>query len=155
MVDGTELIILPTPEDDGTNGTPDGPETLSGTEKQRARFIAYLRDTANVRASCAKAGLNRSTIYRWRKRWATFRREWDDALEDACDILEGAARDLALNGNAQLLQFLLKAHRPAVYGDRARLDMIDVNLAMLTEKQLERLANGEDPINVLATTGEG
>lgn len=79
------------------------------------RFLAALRNSGNVRASCQAAGIDRRTAYRNRDQYATFKREWKGALEDACDILEAEARKRATQGSDLLLIFLLKAHRPDVY----------------------------------------
>jgi len=82
------------------------------------RFLDRLRNSGNVRASCKAAGVPRRTIYNWRSKWVTFADEWDDALDDACDILEAEAWKRAVDGQSdRLLMFLLKAHRRAVYGD--------------------------------------
>jgi hypothetical protein len=89
-----------------------------------ARFIKRLRNTGNVRLSCEAADVPRSTVYRWRDKWSTFADEWDEALEDACDLLEEEAWRRAIdNGSDRLLMFLLKAHRQDKYGDRQELDI--------------------------------
>ena len=77
----------------------------------------------NVRASCLAAGIARKTAYVWRDRWATFAAEWDEALEDACDVLEAEARRRGMSISDRLLMFLLKAHRPEVFGDKAQVDI--------------------------------
>lgn len=101
----------------GTNGT------LAGNRPAMNRFLARLRDTGNVRLSCNAAGVPRSTAYRWRDRWSTFADEWDEALEDACDILEAEAWKRAIEKNSdRLLMFLLKAHRPDKYKDRSAVE---------------------------------
>ena len=85
-------------------------------------FIEKLRDSGNVRMSCEASGLPRSTAYYWRERFVTFRNEWDDAMEDACDILEATAWKRAVKeGSDRLLMFLLKAHRREKYSERAEI----------------------------------
>ena len=97
--------------------------TLANTDAKRAAFIAALRNSGNVRASCLAAGIARKTAYVWRDRWATFAAEWAEALEDSCDVLEAEARRRGMSVSDRLLMFLLKAHRPEVFGDRAKLDI--------------------------------
>ncbi len=81
----------------------------------RPTFLAALRNSANVRASALMAGISRKTAYDHRKRSTKFRDEWDEAMEDACDVLEAEARRRAVGGSDTLLIFLLKSHRPQRY----------------------------------------
>jgi len=97
--------------------------TLANTEAKRAAFIAALRNSGNVRASCNKAKISRRTAYNWRNRWAAFAAEWAEALEDSCDVLEAEARRRGMAVSDRLLMFLLKAHRPEVFGDKAKVDI--------------------------------
>ena len=97
--------------------------TLANTEAKRAAFIAALRNSGNIRASCNKAKISRRTAYNWRNRWATFAAEWAEALEDSCDVLEAEARRRGMSVSDRLLMFLLKAHRPEVFGDKAKVDI--------------------------------
>jgi len=92
--------------------------TLANTDAKRAAFIAALRNSGNVRASCLAAGIARKTAYVWKDRWATFAAEWAEALEDSCDVLEAEARRRGMSISDRLLMFLLKAHRPEVFGDK-------------------------------------
>lgn len=115
-------------------------------------FLRALRDSGNVRFACQEARIDRTTVYRHRRLSATFARQWDEAREEAADILEFEARRRALtgvreeryligggkilhdnNGNPltevttrysdTLLIFLLKGARPEKYADRARIDV--------------------------------
>ncbi len=99
-------------------------------------FIAALRRTGNVRAACKAAGISRTAAYNARNAFADFKALWDEALEDACDDLEGEARRRAFKGvkkpvyqqgalvgyvqeySDTLLIFLLKAHRPEKFRER-------------------------------------
>ena len=97
--------------------------TLANTDAKRAAFIAALRNSGNVRASCLAAGIARKTAYVWRDRWATFADEWAEALEDSCDVLEAEARRRGMSVSDRLLMFLLKAHRPEVFGEKQQVDI--------------------------------
>lgn len=119
--------------DSGANGT------LTRNREAMDRFLERLRNSGNVRAACKAAGVPRRTVYRWRHRFVTFRDEWDEALEDACDILEGEAWNRALKKKSdRLLMFLLKAHRRHLYGDRLNVSIGDIDAAI--ERELEKLA---------------
>jgi hypothetical protein len=88
-----------------------------------APFLKNLADTANVRAAAAAAGIDRRTAYYRREKVHAFRAAWDEALEDACDLLELKARERALKGESDtLLILLLKAHRPGVYRETIRTE---------------------------------
>ena len=100
----------------GTNGT------LASNREAMDRFLEKLRNSGNVRLSCRAAGVPRRTAYNWRDKWVTFRQDWDEALEDACDILEGEAWKRAIEGQSdRLLMFLLKAHRPDKFKERTEV----------------------------------
>jgi hypothetical protein len=83
-----------------------------------------FRDTSNVRAASSACGISRMTAYRLRDRDPEFAREWQEAEDDACDLLEAVARERASNGSDTLLIFLLKAHRPAKYRETTRHDVV-------------------------------
>lgn len=109
------------------------------------RFLATLRETANVRLAAEAAGVSRKTAYAHKKSNATFQQSWDDALEEAVDLLEREARRRAFEGVEEpvffqgkqierdgvpvvvrkysdvLLMFLLKAHRPRKFRERVEL----------------------------------
>lgn len=110
-------------------------------QQQKARrktwtpvFLECLRDTANVRLACTRAGVSREAAYRLRERDPAFAAAWQDALDDACDLLEARAREWATIGveeevwhqgqiagktrkaDSAMLRFLLQAHRPELYG---------------------------------------
>ena len=99
----------------------------------RPAFLAMLRNSANIRLSCAEAGISRTIAYQHRDADAQFARDWDDALEDACDLVEAKARQLALEGSERMIELILRAHRRRVYGER-----LDVTIAV--QRAAERLA---------------
>jgi hypothetical protein len=101
----------------------------------RPKFIAALRNSGNVRAACQQAGVPRRTAYRHKARSPEFADDWDEAVEDACDYMEGEAFRRAMQGvdkpvtvagerevikdySDSLLMFLLKAHRPGKFRER-------------------------------------
>ena len=105
----------------------------------RAAFIERLRATGNVTLAAAGAGVGRQHVYRTRNRSKKFRRLWDEALEQAVDLLEGEARRRATGTredvwyagrvvgtkpvyDSALLMFLLKAHRPHKFRDNVKVE---------------------------------
>lgn len=89
----------------------------------RPAFLAMLRNSGNVRLSCEVAGIKRGSAYEARDTDPDFRAQWDDALQDACDLIELKGKALALQGSERLIEFFLKAHRPEVYGDRLKVSV--------------------------------
>ena len=104
----------------------------------RSDFIERLKATCNVTLAAAGAGVNRQNAYRARSRSKKFRRQWDEALDEAVDLLAaearrratGISRDVWHAGkvvgtervyDSGLLMFLLKAHRPQLYRDNVKV----------------------------------
>ncbi|HUV73849.1 MAG TPA: hypothetical protein VMW79_06045 [Anaerolineae bacterium] len=98
----------------------------------RPVFLAALRNSANVRAATQAAGIDRTTAYKARNRSQEFRRQWEEAMEDACDLLEAEAFRRAMASSDWLLRMLLSAHRPERFRDTTRHE--------LTGKDGDRLA---------------
>lgn len=61
-------------------------------------FLDELRLTGNVAKSARTAGTNTSAVYQLREKDADFKAAWENALEDATDMLEAEARSRALEG---------------------------------------------------------
>jgi hypothetical protein len=89
----------------------------------RPTFLATFASTGIVRLACHAAGISRTQAYRERQRNPHFAQAWDQAEEDATEALEAEVRRRALSVSDTLLIFLLKARRPAVYRDNARLEL--------------------------------
>lgn len=95
-------------------------ELPSHADEWRPVFVEALRNSANVRAACKAAGVSREAAYKSRRRSSAFAKAWNEALEDAVDMLEAIAIDRARKQSDLLLIFLLKAHRPAKYRETIR-----------------------------------
>lgn len=98
-------------------------------------FLDALRKLGNVAHSSKAAGIDRGSLYRYRARHPDFARRWQDAIDEATDVLELEARRRAVVGVERpvyqggklvgsvrefsdlLLIFLLKANRPEKYRD--------------------------------------
>lgn len=92
------------------------------TDRARDLFLAKLRESCNVTASCEAAGIGRSTAYQWREEEAEFAAQWAEAEEAAADALEQVAWDRAKSGQSdRMLEILLKGHRPK-YRDKQQVE---------------------------------
>lgn len=139
--------------------------------KQRA-FLTAFRECGNVRAACEAAGIARSSHYRWLNSDQAYQDAFEIATDDAVDLLEAEARRRAIEGwdepvgwykgeaggvvrryDSTLLIFLLKGMRPERYADRVELKtaLSRIDLTQLPDHLLERIANGEHPLAVLAS----
>ena len=117
----------------------------------RRGFLAALAETGNATAAARCVGVARSTPYMAAERDPDFAAEWNEAIEEATDGLEIAARKRALGENISyrftktgepilhpitgepyyehvssdaLLTLLLKAHRPEKYKERSAVETI-------------------------------
>lgn len=81
----------------------------------RPAFLKVLANTGNIRASCQAAGISRPEALRAYERSPKFRKEWDEAMEDAADALAALAWKRAREGSDPMLMFLLRAVRPETY----------------------------------------
>jgi hypothetical protein len=107
------------------------------TAKWKQRFLRALRQSPSVKDACRVAGVSRKTAYAHRKLDEVFAERWQETLEGAVDDLEVVAFKRAAEGDSQVLTFLLRCHRPAIYRDVARME-IDTRLCgviMLPQKE--------------------
>ena len=106
-----------------------------GRKSWKPLFLNTLRGTGNVRLAASNAGVARQVVYRARDSSDKFRADWDEALEEARELLEAEARRRAAIGvdepvfykgevvgqirkySDNLLMFLLKAHWPEKFRD--------------------------------------
>ena len=64
----------------------------------RNAFLDCLREKGNVTAAARLVGIDRVTAYRWRDADADFAQAWDDAIEEAADLIELEAHRRAVSG---------------------------------------------------------
>jgi hypothetical protein len=91
-------------------------------------FLEVLRNSGNVRAACTSVERSRRAVYRARDEDSEFADLWEEALEEAMDVLAAEAWNRARNGSDQLLMFLMKAHRPSVYADPSPVQINNQNV---------------------------
>lgn len=84
---------------------------------QRKFLTAYEQDPFISRAASA-AGIQRRSVWRWRKDDPVFAEAFAEAEELATQSLEEEALRRARSSSDTLLIFMLKAKRPEVYKDR-------------------------------------
>lgn len=115
--------------------------TQADPEAKKTRFIAALSKSGVIGTACKYARFGRTTAYKWRDEDETFKKLWDEALEDSTDLLEEEARRRAHDGTLKpvyqggecvghireysdlLIIFLLKARRPEKYRETIRQEI--------------------------------
>ena len=118
------------------------------TKKARERFLVSLGKLGNVHDACRSARVGRSTAYQWRSGSKAFAEQWDQALDEAADVLEAEVRRRAVTGvlspvyhkgqvvgrvrkySDVLLMFLLKSVRPQRFDDAVRLRRMTADSAL-------------------------
>lgn len=111
------------------------------TQGKREPFLKALATLGNYKGAAEAAGIDRKTVYRWRKDDPTFEQECVDALDEATDGLEAEARRRAVEGvdepltfqgaifgqvrrySDQLLTLLLKANRPEKFREKSSMEL--------------------------------
>lgn len=109
------------------------------SEGLKAAFLDNLRETANVTLAARAAGVSSGTVYKHKREDVLFAERWDEAMQEAIDMLEHEAHRRAFRGTEEpvfyqgsecgyvtkysdsLAMFLLKAHRPDKYRERSEV----------------------------------
>ena len=113
-----------------TEKKPPSPKVArSGTPAKKASagewrriFLETLASCGVIKLACYAAGITRKTAYLHRQKCVKFAEEWDEAIEDACDVLEGIGLDRAKAGSDGLLMFFLRANRPQTYRENHHVE---------------------------------
>lgn len=108
---------------DTAPATVNSPEPRGLTKWQKL-FLRVLRQTPSVKDACAAARVSRSTAYRHKEHDQAFAEKWNEALQASVDDLEKVAFRLARDGDANLIQFLLRSHRPETYNPAERHEVL-------------------------------
>ena len=94
-------------------------------DRQKKRFIAALTVHGTVYHAAKAARISRQTAYRWQREDPEFANAWEEAHENAVDVVESTIYQQAVGGNTLAAIFYLKAHRP-IYRDRLNIDIEQV-----------------------------
>jgi len=105
-------------------------------------FIEQLVEFPNVSRACAYAGVSRQAAYQARDVDAQFRAAWDMCIEASIDKLEEEAFRRANENSDTLAIFLLKAHRPERYQEKASLELSGPDGQPLTIALTDKIIEG-------------
>jgi hypothetical protein len=110
-------------------------------------FLKALAENGVVLTACDASGVSRCRAYQKRREDPKFAAAWEQAIEDAADRLEAEAVKRARKRSDRLLEFLLKARRPEVFGDHLTIRVIEEAkrraYALPQEKLLEGVSDDE------------
>src|SRR5438067_5704413 len=121
--------------DEPTKTTPRKREEFG--PRKRAIFLDNLRKYGAGYVACKQANIARSTAYDARNAEPEFAAAWEEAKEDALDLLEATAHKRAHAVSDTLLMFLLKAGRPEKYRESSTLKLEgDVKLNIPTPQEV-------------------
>lgn len=108
------------------------------TKEKLESFFLHLGRTGSVTLAAERSGLRRPTLYKMRANDEWIAKRWQRALDLGVERLQDDAMRRALDGverpvwrngeqvgtvqqyDNRLLQFLLRSHRPEIYGDRGK-----------------------------------
>ena len=110
-------------------------------DSRKKRFIDALTAHGTVYHAAQPAGVSRNTVYRWRQEDFEFAGAWDEAHENAVDVVENVIYQQAVGGNTLAGIFYLKAHRPK-YRDRLSIDIEQVQNEI--DEMMERLRSNPE-----------
>lgn len=110
-------------------------------QSKREPFLKALATLGNYKGAAEAVGLDRKTVFRWRKDDPEFDQACSDALDEAADTLEAEAKRRAVEGvdepltfqgaifghvkrySDQLLTLLLKANRPEKFREKTSMEL--------------------------------
>jgi hypothetical protein len=92
--------------------------------KEKETFLTYLRKTPIVQIACERAGIGRTTYYRWRKEDPQFAKQADEAMAESeamiTDLSESQLIALIKEKNFSAIALWLRARHPK-YGNKLEL----------------------------------
>ena len=75
--------------------------------ERRQLFLQAIARGATVKEAAAAARVDRTTPYQWAKENANFKRDWEEVKRTRLHQLQDTAFELAMEGDVQLIKFLL------------------------------------------------
>jgi formate dehydrogenase maturation protein FdhE len=112
-----------------------------GSQEWKEKYISMYREIPIVRVAAQVAGINRTTVTRALQNDDEFARQIAEARDEGVERLESVAWQLAQT-NERVLMFMLKSHKPDMYGDKQKLDA-----TISTKKFTIKLSDDPDILN--------
>jgi|SRR3989338_6004096 len=108
-------------------------------EQGKSKLIEQLRKMPIVQIACERAGIGRSTYYRWREEAANFRKAADEAIAEGealiTDMSESQLINLIRDKHFPAVQLWLRQHHPKYSGKVEISGSVTVEDGSLTPEQ--------------------
>lgn len=93
-------------------------------QKEKELIIENLKKIPIIEVACTKSGVSRATYYRWRKQFADFDKQADEALDEGVKFINDMAESQLLtaikDGNISAIFYWLN-HRHNAYGNKVEI----------------------------------
>ena len=113
-------------------------------EREKALMTEKLREIPIVQVACVKAGIGRSTYYRWLRDDSAFARACAEAMQEGAELIndmsESQIVSLIKKEKLPAISLWLKHHHPT-YGAKERIPAmpLEVELTAEQKKTVERV----------------
>lgn len=108
-----------------------------------------------VTTVAARLGCTRQYIYKLAEKYPTVKAAIDEEREGVKDFAEGKLLEQINAGNITAIIFYLKTQaKGRGYVERTESTNLNVDITLLNDEQLQRLAAGDDPAAVLTITAK-
>lgn len=97
--------------------------TIKETKEQMVRVLNEYVKCGVIGIACDLAGVSRNHHTKWLEQYPAYKEMFETMRERFTDGLEVVAIQRAKEKSDSLMQMMLKAHRPEVYGDKGRLEL--------------------------------
>lgn len=113
------------------------------------------RHRGNVKAMADELGVSRRTVDRRINESVKLQEALRQSRQTMIDNAESVLYNKVLAGNMTAVIFFLKTQgKNRGYTERREERVMNIDVTQLTDDQLRRIAEGEDPLVVIATSGQ-
>lgn len=121
--------------------------TDSTRNRQKRAFLESLKSGVTIKDASEKAGIDRTTVWLWRKKWKGFDNKIFSIIDSRTQTVEDALYGSALSGNVAAQIFWLKNRAKDRWKDKQEYDVkhsgeIDSKLTYILEmedKELDKI----------------
>lgn len=128
--------------------------TLQETKELMKRVLVEYVKCGVIGTACDYAGVRRKTHTEWMHKYDVYRERFEELKEKFVDGIEVVGMEKARNGSDSMIQFMLKAHRREIYGDKSQVELagslksnpitLVFQEGMLNEDEKKLLGGGSD-----------